>query len=191
MSRWKQNHSMFNVQSSMFNVECSKFSVHCSVYFMSFDNPNTLEIDGRTLRVAIVASRYNGMLVDSLLKHVMANLALADVPTIPVERVPGSAELPYAASVLADPARFDAIIALGIVIAGDTSHHTIIGESTALALQEISIRQKVPVINGILVVNTVEQAQERVGGTINRGKEFAQAALEMAQLKKKWETTHQ
>lgn len=158
---------------------------------MSFDNPNYLEIDGRNLRIAIVASRYNSMLVDSLLKNALATLALADTPPPPVERVPGSAELPYAASALADHTRFDAIIALGVVIAGDTDHHNIIGESTALTLQEISIRQKVPVINGILVVNTTEQAQERAGGTINRGKEFAQAAMEMAQLKKKWTTKNQ
>lgn len=143
------------------------------------------------MRIAIVASRYNGMLVDSLLKNALAALTLADAPPPRIERVPGSAELPYAASVLADPTQVDAIIALGVVIAGDTSHHTIIGESTALALQEISIRQKVPVINGILVVNTTEQAQERAGETINRGKEFALAALEMAQLKTKWKTINQ
>ena len=158
---------------------------------MSLDHPSTLKIDGRRLRIAVVASRYNGMLVDSMLKHVVANLALADAPEPLIERVPGSAELPYAASTLADPARIDAVIALGVVIAGDTSHHTIIGDSTALALQELSIRQKVPVINGILVVNNLEQAEARAGGTINRGKEFALAALEMAEFKKKWETKEQ
>ena len=158
---------------------------------MSFDNPVSQNFDGRNLRIAIVAARYNGMLVESLLKHTMANLALADAPAPTIERVPGSAELPYAASVLADHTEFEAIIVLGVVIAGDTSHHDIIGSSTAQALQEISIRQKVPVINGILVVNTIEQAQARVDGTINRGKEFALAALEMAQLKKKWKTTNQ
>ena len=158
---------------------------------MSFDNPNTLEFDGRRLRIAIAAARYNRMLVDALLKHVMANLALADAPAPVIERVPGSAELPYAASLLADQECCDAVIALGVVIAGATSHHTIIGESAARALQEISIRQKVPVINGILVVDTIEQAQERVGEPINRGKEFALAALEMAQMKQKWETRNQ
>ena len=158
---------------------------------MSLNNPSDLKVSGRNLRIAIAASRYNGMLVDSLLKNAMATLALADAPAPTIERVPGSAELPYMASMLADQARFDAVIALGVVIAGDTDHHTIIGNSTAIALQEISIQQEVPVINGILVVNTTEQAEARVGGTINRGKEFAQAALEMAQIKKKWETNNQ
>lgn len=158
---------------------------------MSFDNPNNLKIDGRSLRIAIAAARYNGMLVDSLLRNVISTLTLADTPAPTIEYVPGSAELPYAVNTLVESERFDAAIALGVVIAGDTSHHNIIGESTALTLQEISIRQKVPVINGILVVNTTEQAQERVGGTINRGKEFALAALEMAQLKTKWKTKNQ
>ncbi len=158
---------------------------------MSFDNPNNLKIDGRSLRIAIAASRYNGMLVDSLLRNVLSTLALADAPAPTIERVPGSAELPYTIDTLVDSKRFDAAIVLGVVIAGDTSHHNIIGDSTALALQEISIQQKTPVINGILVVHTTEQAQERVGGTINRGKEFALAALEMAQFNKKWKTKNQ
>ncbi len=158
---------------------------------MSLDSPNTLKLSGRHLRVAIIAARYNEMLVDSLLKRVLASLALADTPAPTIERVPGSAELPYATSMLADSTRYDAIIVLGVVIAGDTNHHDIIGQSTALALQEISIHRQIPIINGILVVNTSEQAQERVGGTINRGKEFAMAALEMAQLSKKWKTTNQ
>lgn len=158
---------------------------------MSFDQPSALEVDGGNLRIAIVAARYNGLLVDSLLKNVQATLTLADVPAPTIERVPGSAELPFAISTLIDSQNFDAAIALGVVIAGGTNHHTIIGDSTALALQEISIRQKIPVINGILVVNTTEQAQERASGTINRGKEFAQAALEMAQFKIKWTTKNQ
>lgn len=158
---------------------------------MSFDNPIAQKIDGRNLRIAVVAARYNSMLVDSLMKHVMANLALADVPTLTTERVPGSAELPFAASILADHSPLDAIIVLGVIIAGDTNHHNTIGDSTARALQEISIRQKIPVINGILVVSTIQQAQDRIDGTANRGKEFALAALEMAQLKKKWKKTNQ
>jgi len=80
---------------------------------------------------------------------------------------------------------------IGVVIAGDTNHHEIIGNSTASALLNISTSQKVPVINGILVVNNLAQAEARTGETINRGKEFAQAALEMAQFTKKWKTKNQ
>jgi 6,7-dimethyl-8-ribityllumazine synthase len=89
---------------------------------------------------------------------------------------------------LAEHQDFDAIICIGVVIAGDTQHHEIIGESTADALLNLSIKRKVPVINGILVVKNRAQAEARSGETINRGKEFAQAALEMAAFKKKWKT---
>lgn len=74
------------------------------------------------------------------------------------------------------------------MIAGDTNHHEIIGDSTADALLNLSIERKVPVINGILVVNNRTQAEARAGEEINRGKEFAQAALEMAAFTKKWKT---
>ena len=92
------------------------------------------------------------------------------------------------AATLAKHSSFDAIICIGVVIAGDTNHHEIIGDSTAAALLDLSIAKKVPVINGILVVNNLAQAQARAGDEINRGKEFAQAALEMAQFTKKWKT---
>jgi 6,7-dimethyl-8-ribityllumazine synthase len=108
-----------------------------------------------------------------------------------IERVPGAAELPFAAATLAAQKNFDAIIVIGVVIAGDTMHHEIIGESTAKSLLEVSLTHTVPVINGILVVNTQEQAEARAGEEINRGKEFAQAALEMAQFTKKWKTKPQ
>lgn len=155
---------------------------------MSLDIPSIQEIDGSGLRIAIIASRYNEALVDSLVKHASATIeaAGADAPTI--ERVPGAAELPVAAAILAQHNHFDAIICIGVVIAGDTSHHEIIGNSTATALLDLSITKKLPVLNGILVVNNLAQAEARAGEEINRGKEFAQAALEMAQFTKKWKT---
>ena len=123
--------------------------------------------------------------------HAGATLTAAGAEAPLIERVPGAAELPFAASTLAHHSSFNAIIVIGVVIAGDTNHHEIIGDSTASALLNISTTQKVPVINGILVVNNLAQAEDRAGETINRGKEFAQAALEMAQFTKKWKTTNQ
>jgi 6,7-dimethyl-8-ribityllumazine synthase len=156
---------------------------------MSLDTPSQQNIDGSGLRFAIVASRYNEALVDSLVQHACRILEAAGSEKPLIERVPGAAELPFAASAIAAHNRFDAIIVIGVVIAGDTSHHEIIGNSTAGALLELSIIQQVPVINGILVVNNLAQAEARTGEDINRGKEFAQAALEMAQFTKKWKTT--
>jgi 6,7-dimethyl-8-ribityllumazine synthase len=153
---------------------------------MSLDAPSSAAIDGTGLRIAIAAARFNEALVDALVAEGEATLEAAGAEAPVIERVPGSAELPYAASLLADSGDFDAIIVLGVVIAGDTDHHRIIGDSTAVALQELSILKQVPIINGILVVNTRAQAEARCTGGIQRGREFAESALAMAQLKNKW-----
>ena len=155
---------------------------------MSLDIPSIKEVNGSGMRFAVIASRYNEALVDSLLQHACATIEAAGADAPVIERVPGAAELPFAAATLADHSNFDAIIVIGVVIAGDTNHHEIIGDSTATALLDLSIAQKVPVINGILVVNNLAQAEARAGEAINRGKEFAQAALEMAQFTKQWKT---
>jgi len=157
---------------------------------MSLDNPSIQEIRGDGRRFAIVAARYNQALVDSLVAQATATLIAAGAADPLIERVPGAAELPYAAATLAAHIDLDAIIAIGVVIAGETNHHKVIGDSTAVALQSISLQQKMPVINGILVVNHRAQAEARVGTSINRGNEFAQAALEMAQFTHQWKTTH-
>ena len=81
---------------------------------------------------------------------------------------------------LAETDEYDAVIALGVVIAGDTPHHEIIAYSTANALQQIAIVTTVPMINGIVVTNDEEQAKARTVGKIARGEEFAECALEMA-----------
>lgn len=153
---------------------------------MSLSTPSSKQIDGSGMRVAIVAARYNEALVDSLVKEASAAIEASGAESPQVERVPGSNELPFAASLLAKSGQFDAIIAIGLVIAGDTNHHNIIGDSTAVALHSLSIESGLPIINGIIVVNNQEQAEARAGTKINRGKEFAVAALEMAAYSKKW-----
>ncbi|HKK19767.1 MAG TPA: 6,7-dimethyl-8-ribityllumazine synthase [Opitutales bacterium] len=155
---------------------------------MSLDAPSFQAIDGSGFRIAIVAARYNENYVDALVREACALLEASGAAEPLIERTPGSAELPYAASLLANAGGFDAIITIGVVIAGSTQHHKIIGESTAIALQELSIQSGVPVINGIIVAENQEQAAARAGTTINRGKEFAEAALEMAAFRKKWTT---
>ncbi|WP_269522539.1 6,7-dimethyl-8-ribityllumazine synthase [Coraliomargarita parva] len=155
---------------------------------MSLDAPSSQEIDGRGLRIGIAAARFNQSYVDALLQHAQSTLLQAGAAVPVIERVPGSAELPYAAALLAQGEPFDAIIVLGVVIAGSTDHHKVIGDSTAIALQQLSIESGIPVINGILVVENEAQAEARAGTEINRGKEFADSALEMALLKQKWTT---
>jgi 6,7-dimethyl-8-ribityllumazine synthase len=113
-------------------------------------------------------------------------LLAAGVPekAITVLRVPGSHEIPWAAQSLALGSR-DVVIGLGVLIGGATSHHEMVGQSVSQALMRIALDTRVPVINGVIVANTLAQARERCIGRINRGAEFAAGALEMAALKKK------
>lgn len=154
---------------------------------MSLSVPSSRSISGATFKVGIVAARYNEKLVDTLLDRVVAGLRAAKVKagSISTLRVPGSHEVPWAASELARKKGCDVVIALGVLIGGDTNHHVMVGQSVSEALQHISISSRVPVINGVVVADTAAQARARCAGKIDRGAEFAQAALEMAVLKRK------
>jgi 6,7-dimethyl-8-ribityllumazine synthase len=153
---------------------------------MSLDAPKPLSVSGAGYRIGIVAARFNGTLVDALADRARSWLADAGVNPADVEviRVPGSHEIPWAVQQRAASARFDAVIGLGVLIAGDTNHHEMVGDAVAAALMRVSLDTRVPVINGVIVVNTLAQAEARATGSINRGAEFAAAALEMAVLKK-------
>ncbi len=150
---------------------------------MSFDpgSPNE-KPEGRGLRIGVAAACYNRERVDRLISLVgdeLIRLGVAGEDII-VRRVPGSMEIPFALGRMADSGRFSALVGLGVVIAGDTNHHDVIGETTALSLQRLSIESGVPVINGILVVNSGQQADDRLGAKVDRGAEFARAAVALA-----------
>lgn len=149
---------------------------------MSQDKPIPDAVDGSELRFAVVAAGFNGELVEALLRRAQKTLRAAGVKedAVRILRVPGSGEIPYAAFMAAMTGDYDCVIALGVVIAGDTPHHEIIAHSTAKALQDVCLRAEVPVINGIVVTNTREQAEARCKGDLDRGSEFARAALTMA-----------
>lgn len=151
---------------------------------MSLDNPEHLAIDGAGRRVALIAARYNFEMVNALLESVLKALDAAGVKQEDVEtfRVPGSNEIPHIAAMVAKGGTYDVVIALGVVVAGETDHHTIITRSTAAALHSIGVEFEVPVINGIISVGSTAQAEARISGEHARGPEFAHAALEMAQL---------
>jgi len=98
-------------------------------------------------------------------------------------RVPGAFELPVVAQRLAGSGRYDAVVALGCVIRGDTPHFDYVAGECARGLQCASLETGVPVIFGVLTVNTPEQARERAGpGPANKGAEAMRSALEMAEL---------
>ena len=148
-------------------------------------NKPTHKTEARSdLRFAIVASSYNEKYVDRLIERVRARLREKKIPAsaVTLTRVPGANEIPYVASMLALTGDCDCVIALGVVIAGDTPHHEIIAHATANELQHIAVDTQVPVINGIVVTLNEAQADERVFGEQDRGAEFAESAVEMAML---------
>ncbi|MGF1530364.1 MAG: 6,7-dimethyl-8-ribityllumazine synthase [Puniceicoccaceae bacterium] len=148
--------------------------------------PKNSSYAGDGLRVLIVASRFNDAWVSQLLEAVIQRLEErgVELEDIKVVRVPGALEVPQGISMVVD-AEEDlphVAIGLGVVIAGDTNHHEVIGNSTSLMLQTIAIDRSMPVINGIIVCNTEAQADQRCGAPMNRGVSFAEAAIEMAGL---------
>lgn len=153
---------------------------------MSLDAPRPTTARGAGLRFGVVAARFNEPLVDGLLARAQAALAAAGVRSgdVQVVRVPGSHEVPWAAQELGASGRFDCVIALGVLIGGDTNHHEMVGESVSHTLQSVALATRVPVINGVIVTDTLAQARARCLGRIDRGTEFAHAALEMAALRR-------
>ena len=152
---------------------------------MSQNPPAARRINGAKFRIGIVAARFNEVLVDGLLARLQAGLRTAGVPgsRIKLVRVPGSHEVPWAAGRLAASRRFDCVVALGVLIGGDTNHHELVGQSVSHALQRVALDTGTPVINGVIVTATAAQARVRCLGRIDRGAEFAAAALAMAELK--------
>ena len=139
-------------------------------------------------KFAIVVARYNESITSKLLDGAVATLAAAGVPedAIDVVWVPGAWEIPLVADQLGSQARYAAILCLGAVIRGDTTHDQHINRQVSLSLGEIALRRKLPVLFGILTCQSLEQAIHRSGGRMgNKGVECAQAALEMASLLKK------
>ena len=131
---------------------------------------------------AIVASRYNGEYVDSMLRAARTELENAKAH-IRVVRVPGAFEIPAVASRLAASGRYSAIICLGVIFQGETSHAQHIGWGITHALAQIQVLHKVPVIHGVFVFDKVKHAKVRcLGAKHNRGTEAAHTALDMAKV---------
>ncbi|WP_438480041.1 6,7-dimethyl-8-ribityllumazine synthase [Oleiharenicola lentus] len=152
---------------------------------MSLNSPKAKDIDAKKLRFGLVASRFNEALVDALVAR--AGELLKNSKRLEIIRVPGAHEIPWGAQQLAATGKFDCVIALGVLIGGDTNHHEMVGDSVSHALQTVAINTGIPVINGVIVANTLAQAEARCTGSINRGAEFVHAALEMAVLKRSLE----
>lgn len=143
------------------------------------------EVVARGRKVAIAAARFNDFIVSSLLKGATAAwLERGGAPEdLLVARVPGAFELPVVARKLALSRRYDAVVALGCVIRGDTPHFDYVAGECARGLQLASLETGLPIVFGVLTVETVEQALERAATTAgNKGGESMDTALEMAAL---------
>jgi len=141
--------------------------------------------DARGRRFGIVASRFNAQFVERLVTAATTVLrgSGADDDDLELVWVPGSFELPLAARWLAASGRFDAVLAFGVLIEGETEHFRLIAEVTTHGLQRTALDTGVPVLHGVLAVHDRGQAEERTGGSQNRGAEVALAAVTMANLR--------
>jgi 6,7-dimethyl-8-ribityllumazine synthase len=152
--------------------------------------PPPPELDGKGRRVAIVAARFNDRIVTRLLAGALDGLATLGVADddVDVSWVPGAFELPLAAKTCAATGRFDAVIALGCVIRGDTAHFEYVAGPCAEGIQQAQLDTGVPIVFGVLTTENLDQALdrsdhdgERAGGE-DKGDEAAATAIEMALL---------
>ncbi|MCS3902306.1 6,7-dimethyl-8-ribityllumazine synthase [Methylohalomonas lacus] len=137
-------------------------------------------------RIGIVASRFNSFVVDRLVAGAEQTLAEHGIGNdrITILRVPGAFELPLAASELATTGCCDAVIALGVVIRGETAHFDYVCSQASAGLMRVSLDHGLPLGFGLLTVDTEAQALARAGDEDNKGCEAVQAALEMLALKR-------
>jgi 6,7-dimethyl-8-ribityllumazine synthase len=154
------------------------------------DNIRTINGDlvARDLRFAIVASRFNEYIVDSLIRGAVDALLRhgAGEKQIEVIRVPGAFDLPFVVRKVAASKRYDAVVALGAVIRGATPHFDYVAGQCAAGLARAADETGVPVAFGVLTTETIEQAIERAGTKAgNKGADAALCALELANLLKR------
>jgi len=140
---------------------------------------------GSGLKVAIVAGRFNEFITSKLLGGAIDGLKRhgVDEGQIDVAWVPGAFEIPLIAKKLAKSKKYDAVITLGAVIRGATTHYDYVCNEVAKGVASISLETEIPVIFGVLTTENIEQAIERAGTkAVNKGYECAVAAIEMANL---------
>lgn len=145
-------------------------------------------LSARGLRFAIVVSRFNGFITERLLSAAVDALDRADAQSedVAVVHVPGSFELPLVAKKLALTGKYDALIAIGCVLRGETAHYDYVCAETARGLQLAQLDTGIPIMFCVLTCDTLEQAIDRAGlKGGNKGFEAGLGAIEMAQLSRK------
>jgi 6,7-dimethyl-8-ribityllumazine synthase len=133
------------------------------------------------VRLGIVASRFNEDLSGELLLRAKAEAARLQISDLSIESVPGALEIPLALQWLAQSGRFDALVALGCVVRGDTYHFEIVCNESARGVMDVALEYGVPVANGILTTEDEAQAVAR----LDKGAEAVRVAVHMAELRAK------
>jgi 6,7-dimethyl-8-ribityllumazine synthase len=149
------------------------------------------ELIARDLRFAFVAARFNDFVVEPLIRGAVDALKRHGVTDKQIEivRVPGAFDIPIVARKLALSRRYDALIALGAVVRGQTPHFDYVAGECASGLARIALESGIPVAFGVLTTDTMEQAVDRAGGKAgNKGADAALAAIEMANLLRRLDT---
>lgn len=139
------------------------------------------DYDGSGLDIAIVVSRFNQPIIEALLDACLRTLSQRGVSDerISLIRVPGALEIPLVLATLAETERYDAAIALGAVVRGETYHFEIVANESANGVTRVQLDYRLPIANGILTVDSDEQAMARVE---EKGADAALVAIEMANL---------
>ncbi|MCP4434979.1 MAG: 6,7-dimethyl-8-ribityllumazine synthase [Actinomycetia bacterium] len=149
-----------------------------------------VELDGSGVRLAIVCGRFNDHVTMRLLEGARRGAAELGVPSESVteEWVPGAFEIPFAAKAIAESGRVDAVVCLGAVIRGETSHYDFVAGECARGIQDVQLAVGLPVVFGVLTTEDLAQAEARSAGPgeHNVGEECAQTAVEMVALQGRW-----
>ena len=150
-----------------------------------FENITEIEpnLSGAGLRIGIAVARFNRDIGEGLLSACTASLAKLGVrdADVLIVTVPGALELPLVLQSLGQSRRFDALIALGAVVRGDTYHFEIVSNESAAGITSVQLDTGVPIANGVLTCDTDEQAEARMQ---QKGAECAEAAIDMANLQR-------
>ncbi len=145
-------------------------------------------LDAKGLKIALIAARFNEFVTAKLVEGALDALVRhgADPKNLTVVKVPGSFELPQVAAKLAGQGNYDAIVALGCLIRGETPHFDLIASEAAKGLAQAAVSSGVPVSFGVLTCDTMEQAIDRAGGKAgNKGWDAALAAIDLVSLLKR------
>jgi 6,7-dimethyl-8-ribityllumazine synthase len=145
------------------------------------DKGNSAEIDGRDLRIGIVQARFNAALTTKLAESCLAELRRLGVNERHIRHitVPGALEVPLALNALAESDDFDALVALGCIIRGETYHFELVANESGAGVTRVSLDHQVPIANAILTVENEAQAWARAE---DKGRDAARVAIEMANL---------